>query len=188
MQQLAAFPNQPVEAGNLRQASNGRQNNGKLRHNNAQAKHAHHCGGDQPGQCAEGHHNAAEKPDPSGAFQKGVSVDAPQGGYDSGEEGHQQIDHRLDQCRQIARQAVDDFDQELHDRIHDLRRIGRQRRKDSGNQLQSPVGNRGHTLHQDVHQGEHQRFDRVSNRRGAIGDDSGKGDDRLAQLLGNRRD
>ena len=51
------------------------------------------------------------------------------------EEGHQQIDHRLDQRRKITRQTIDDFNQEQHDGINDLRCISRQGREDTGNQL-----------------------------------------------------
>ena len=188
LQELTTLADEPLQAGDLRQRAHRRQNNGQLCDDNAQTKHTHHGGGDQSGQSAQRHHNAAQQADSGDALQQRVGVDASQRRYDAGEEGHQQVHHRLDQGGHVAGQPVDHRDQELHDGVHDLGRIGHQGVQHPGNQLQSALGDGRDTLHQNVHHGEDKGLDGLANGRSAIRNDLCKGHHRLTQLLRNGRD
>ena len=165
----------------------GRQHQSQLRNHGAHTQYTHHGSGNQTGYRAQSHHDGRQEADPGDSLHQSRYVDAGKGLDHTGEEGHQHIDRRLNQIRQIAGNAVQYLDQELHNGVHNLRRVGHQSIQHAGNQFQRTVGNGGHTFHKNIHQCQHQCLYCLANGGSAIGDDLTERHNSLAELLSNRR-
>ena len=132
LEELTAFANKPLKAGDLCQGSNSSQNNRQFCYYDTHAENTGHSCRDEPRDSTERCNQSRKQTNSRDPLNKGTAVNIAQSTQNAGEECADNIHRGLNELRNITSDPFEHLDQKLHHRIYDLRSVSDQRRQYAG--------------------------------------------------------